>query len=213
MSTAPIRVLVVDDHPIVRGGIVAALANEPDFEVVGEAGDGVAALEQVARLDPDVVLMDLRMPTMDGVTATRSIRESYPRTVVVVLTTYESDDDILSAIEAGATGYLLKAVPRTELVAGIRSAAQGQVALAPAVATALVRGYSAPPPVTLSPREVEVLALVARGHTNAEVAGELFISQATVKTHLVRIFEKLGVSDRTRAVTLALDKGLISVPR
>ncbi|MFC4222472.1 response regulator [Lysinibacter cavernae] len=214
-----IRVLVVDDHPIVRAGIVATLLGQPDITVVGEAGSGPEAVVRVAEAQRDgnpiqVVLMDLRMPGGDGVQATAQICAAHPQTRVLILTTYESDDNILAAIEAGANGYLLKASPENEIVSGVRSVATGGTVLAPAIAEALVtRMRAATQPSadapTLSPREREVLTLVSRGYTNGQIAAELFISEATVKTHLVRIFEKLGVGDRTRAVTLAIELGLL----
>lgn len=203
-----IRVVVADDHPIVRSGIVALLASEPDIEVVGEAIDGLTAVSIVAELGPDIVLMDLRMPGIDGDEATARILEVRPDTRVVILTTYESDSSILTAIEAGASGYLLKAAPQDEILAGIRSVARGEVALAPSIAAMLVKRV-ATPAVTLSPRETEVLALVAQGDSNPTIAKKLFLSEATVKTHLLHAFEKLGVSDRTRAVTKAMEIGIL----
>ena len=203
-----IRVLVADDHPIVRGGIVALLAAEPDIDVVGEAVDGLEAVRLATELKPDIVLMDLRMPGIDGDEATAQILAVHPSTRVVILTTYESDSSILTAIEAGASGYLLKAAPQDEILAGIRSVARGEVALAPSIAAMLVQRV-ARPTVTLSPRETEVLALVAQGSSNPAIARALFVSEATVKTHLLHVFEKLGVSDRTRAVTRAMELGLL----
>ncbi|WOQ17325.1 response regulator transcription factor [Raineyella sp. W15-4] len=208
MST-PIRVVVVDDHPVVREGVSSALRTAPDITVVGQAADGAEAVALLATLAADVVLMDLRMPVMDGVEATRRLLTAHPGLPVVVLTTYESDADILSAIEAGATGYLLKAAPMDELLAGVRAAVHGQVALSPSVATALVTRTREPASAHLTPREIDVLELVAEGRTNGQIATALHISEATVKTHLLRIFEKLGVNDRTRAVTLALEKGIL----
>lgn len=205
----PLRVMVVDDHPIVREGIVGVLESVAELVVVAQAGDGVEAIELAKATTPDLVLMDLRMPRMGGVEATRRLRRAHPETVIVVLTTYESDEDILTAIEAGATGYLLKAAPRAELLAGILAAAGGQVALSPAAARVLVTRQAQPAAVRLSPRELEVLALVAGGASNAEIGQRLFIGEATVKTHLQRVFDKLGVSDRTRAVTLAMERGLL----
>ncbi len=203
-----IRVLVADDHPIVRSGIVALLRTADDVEVVGEASDGGRAVELALRLRPDLVLMDLRMPVLDGDEATARILAAEPGIRVVVLTTYESDESILTAIEAGASGYLLKAAPQEEILAGIRSVARGEVALAPSIAALLVRRVKAPT-VTLSERETEVLGLVAQGHSNPSIARQLYLSEATVKTHLLHVFEKLGVNDRTRAVTLAMELGLL----
>jgi DNA-binding NarL/FixJ family response regulator len=199
-----IRVLVADDHPVVRGGIVALLETAPDIEVVGQAVDGLDAVALAAELSPDLVLMDLRMPRLDGDEATARILTADPAVKVVVLTTYESDDGILSAIEAGASGYLLKAAPEDELLAGIRSVAAGEVALAPSIAAMLVRRMREPT-VTLSARETEVLRLVAEGLSNPEIGRRLHLGEATVKTHLQHAFEKLGVSDRTRAVTRAME--------
>ena len=203
-----IRVLVADDHPIVRSGIVALLATAPDIEVVGEASDGREAVDLAIALEPDLVLMDLRMPRLDGDAATARILSERPAVRVVVLTTYESDASILTAIEAGASGYLLKAAPQEEILAGIRSVARGEVALAPSIAAMLV-GRLKTPAVTLSPRETEVLGLVAQGLSNPAIAKRLFLGEATVKTHLLHAFEKLGVSDRTRAVTKAMELGLL----
>jgi DNA-binding NarL/FixJ family response regulator len=203
-----IRLLVVDDHPVVRAGIVGLLAGEPDLEVVGEAGDGAQACHLAAALRPDVVLMDLRMPVMDGATATERILAATPTVRVVVLTTYETDADILRAVEAGATGYLLKDTPRDDLVAAVRAVAGGETVLAPSVARRLVAGVRNAAE-RLTARELEVLAAVAHGGSNAQIGAELFISEATVKTHLLRVFAKLGVDDRTRAVTVALERGIL----
>jgi len=209
--TTPIRIVVADDHPIVRGGLVALLSAADDIEVVGEASDGEMAVRLALESLPDLVLMDLRMPGIDGDVSTARILSAQPGIRVVVLTTYESDDSILRAIEAGASGYLLKAAPQEEILAGIRSVARGEVALAPSIAALLVRRVRAPQTrsVTLSDRETQVLALVATGMSNRTIAAELFVSEATVKTHLLHTFEKLGVSDRTRAVTLAMERGLL----
>lgn len=203
-----IRVLVADDHPVVRGGIVALLQTAADVEVVGEAADGLEVVELASRLAPDLVLMDLRMPGIDGDEATARILAAQPGIRVVILTTYETDASILTAIEAGASGYLLKAAPQDELLAGIRSVARGEVALAPSIAAMLVGRVKAPA-VSLSPRETEVLRLVAAGNSNPSIAASLFLSEATVKTHLLHVFEKLQVSDRTRAVTRAMELGLL----
>jgi DNA-binding NarL/FixJ family response regulator len=220
-----VRTLVVDDHPIVRQGLAALLAGTPDFEVVGQAADGVEAVELATGLRPDLVLMDLRMPRLDGVAATEAVLREVPTARVVVLTTYESDDSILGAIEAGASGYLLKAAPEDELLAGLRSVVGGQVALAPSMAALLVgrarraggepavAADEGPGPSPLSPRETQVLALVAEGCSNREVGQRLFVGEATVKTHLLHVFEKLGVGDRTRAVTLAMERGWLPAAR
>jgi len=208
-----IRVLLVDDHPVVRAGLAGILQAEPDVEVVGEAASATEAVAVARALTPDVILMDLRMPGGDGVTATAGVLTAAPSTRVVVLTTYESDADILRAVEAGAAGYLLKDASRAELVSAIRAAARGETVLAPSVATRLVDRMRRPQPAdSLSPREVEVLRLVARGLSNAEIGRELYISEATVKTHLLRSFAKLGVSDRTAAVTTAIAAGHLPTP-
>ncbi|GAA3600101.1 response regulator transcription factor [Klugiella xanthotipulae] len=213
-QTDTIHILVVDDHPIVRAGIIGALSDIPDLLVVGEASSGPEAVRLVEAHHVDVVLMDLRMPGGDGVAATAEITATHPDTRVLILTTYESDDSILAAIEAGASGYLLKASPESEIVSGIRSVARGGTVLAPTIAAALVSRMRTPTPPrmphpTLSARELEVLRVVAAGKTNGQIATALHISEATVKTHLVRAFEKLGVGDRTRAVTLAIELGLL----
>lgn len=207
-----IRVLVVDDHPVVRGGLEGLLAAAEDLEVVGTAADGVEALEQVAALAPDVVLMDLRMPRMDGACATERLRRDHPAVHVLVLTTYESDADIVRAVEAGATGYLLKDTPMAQLTEAVRAASRGETVLAEPVAARLVARLRGPAQETLTPREVEVLQAVARGSTNAEVGRRLHIGEATVKTHLLRAFAKLGVDDRTHAVTVAMERGLLPPP-
>jgi len=201
-----IRVLLVDDHPVVRSGLAGLLGGEPDIEVVGEASDGSEGVERAEALQPDVVLMDLRMPVMDGVEATTLIvAAGGPR--VLVLTTYDTDADILRAVEAGATGYLLKDTPREALVEAVRSASRGETVLAPPLAAKLMRQVRSNDQLT--PREVEVLALVSRGMSNGDIAQELFIGEATVKTHLLHAFDKLGVSDRTAAVTTAMRLGVL----
>jgi DNA-binding NarL/FixJ family response regulator len=210
--TPTVRVLVVDDHPVVRGGVVGWLAAQPDIDVVGEAGDGLAALAGVAEHQPDVVLMDLRMPRMDGVTATGRILAAHPAVRVLVLTTYDTDADIVRAVEAGATGYLLKDTPLPQLADAVRAAARGETVLAPPVAARLVSRMRAPAIDAPTARELQVLAGVARGLTNAEIGRELFIGEATVKTHLLRVFAKLGVDDRTRAVMVAVERGLLAGP-
>ncbi|SEO77694.1 response regulator [Trujillonella endophytica] len=207
-----IRVLVVDDHPVVRGGLVGWLDAQPDLTVVGEAADGLEALARVAELAPDVVLMDLRMPRMDGVTAIEKLAGSHPAVRVLVLTTYDTDADIVRAVAAGATGYLLKDAPLPQLADAVRAAARGETVLAPPVAARLVSRMRAPAAEAPTVRELEVLAGVARGLTNAEIGRELFIGEATVKTHLLRLFAKLGVDDRTRAVMVAVERGLLPQP-
>ncbi len=206
-----IKILVVDDHPVVRDGLKGMLAGLDEFEIVGEAGDGLQALESVRQLAPQVVLMDLRMPGLDGVQATARIHARWPATCVLVLTTYDTDADILRAIEAGATGYILKDAPREELYRAIRATAQGQSYLSPSVVTRLMGQLRAPDENALSQREVDVLNWVARGATNKEIAHTLHISEATVKSHLLHIFSKLEVSDRTQAVTVAVQKGIIAL--
>ncbi len=204
-----IRVLIVDDHPVVRDGLRGMLSGEEDLHVVGEASNGLQALAEVGRCQPHVVLMDLRMPVLDGVSATERIQAEHPGIRVLVLTTYDGDADILRAVEAGATGYLLKDTPREELFHAIRKAARGESVLAPAVAARLMVAVRAPVVETLTDRELEVLRHVARGATNKEIAGALFVSEATVKTHLIHAFGKLGVDDRTAAVVAALQRGLL----
>lgn len=204
-----IRILLVDDHPVVRFGLRGMLEAEPDLTVVGEASSGVEGVDQVLALRPEIVLMDLRMPGGDGVTATEQILARAPGTRVMVLTTYDTDRDILRAIEAGACGYLLKDAAPAELADAVRAAARGETVLSPSVASTLVRQVRRPAPPALSAREAEVLRLVARGSTNADIGRRLFISEATVKTHLLRVFNKLDVADRTAAVTTAMEHGLL----
>ncbi len=204
-----VRILVTDDHPVVRAGLSGMLSGEPDFEVVGEAQNGKEAVAFVGERKPDVVLMDLRMPEMDGVTAIQHIKSTYPDVHILVLTTYESDADILRAIETGATGYLLKDTPREELFGAIRMVAQGQSPLAPGVAARLMQRVRNPDEEGLSTREIEVLELVAHGTSNKEIAKQLWVSETTVKSHMLHIFDKLSVTDRTAAVTEALKRGII----
>ncbi|MFD6564739.1 response regulator [Micromonospora profundi] len=206
----PIRLLIVDDHPVVRDGLRGMFTGDPDFEVVGEARDGAEALALAAHSRPDVVLMDLRMPGMDGVTAIGRLVGSGSPAKVLVLTTYDTDADVLPAIEAGATGYLLKDAPREDLVRAVRAAARGEAVLSPSVAGRLMGRLRAPAEEPLSHRELEVLAMVAKGTSNREAAARLFISEATVKTHLLHVYAKLGVNDRAAAVAVAYDRGLLT---
>lgn len=203
-------VLLVDDHPVVREGLRGMINAENDLTVVGEARSGAEAVAMAESLCPDVILMDLRMPGIDGVTATERILAALPETRILVVTTYESDTDILRAVEAGAAGYLLKDASRAELAEAVRDAARGKTVLAPSVADRLVRWVRQPAGVMLSTREIEVLTQVAKGKTNSEIGSVLHISEATVKTHLLRAFNKLGVSDRTAAVTTAMSLGLLA---
>jgi len=207
MST--VRLVVADDHPVVRAGIVGMLAANSDFEIVGEAGTGKEAVTLSQQELPDVVLMDLRMPEMDGVAAIEQIRSTHPDIHVLVLTTYDTDADILRAIDAGATGYLLKDTPREELFVAILAASRGEAVLGPTIATRLMERVSSTAPDALSAREIEVLELVARGASNKEIAASLYISVATAKSHLMHIYDKLGVTDRTAAVTTAIEQGVI----
>lgn len=207
--SALIRLVIADDHPVVRAGLKGMLNSQGDFEVVGEASSGLEAVELTERLQPDVVIMDLRMAQMDGTAAIAQIRLRKLTTPVLVLTTYDSNADIRHAIEAGATGYLLKDASREQLFAAIRTVAQGKAIFSSDVATRLVHHLQMPATDVLSQRELEVLAFVARGASNKEAARSLHISEATIKSHLLRIFRKLGVEDRTAAVTVALEKGLL----
>ena len=204
-----IRILIVDDHPVVRAGLRAVVESQDDFEVVGEAATGEEGVRRAALDEPDLVLMDLQMPGMGGVAATRQILDLEPAPYVVILTTYDTDADILSALDAGAIGYLLKDAPPDILFASIRSAAAGETALAPAVASRLVERVRRPDHGSLSARELEVLDLLAEGVANREIATRLHVSEATVKTHLVHIFTKLDVDTRTAAVTAGVERGLI----
>jgi DNA-binding NarL/FixJ family response regulator len=210
--TPPIRLLVADDHPVVRDGLRAMLATQPDMELVGEAATGTQAVERARALRPDVVLMDLQMPELDGPAAITTLQEQAPQVRVLVLTTFGTDADITRAVEAGATGYLLKDAPREQLFAAIRAAARGEAVLSPSVATRVLGRMRAPAEEALSPRELEILGAVARGLSNKDIGRQLYVSEATVKTHLLRVFGKLGVDDRTAAVTVALERGIIRLP-
>jgi DNA-binding NarL/FixJ family response regulator len=205
-----IRLLIADDHPVVRDGLRGIFeAASEEFEVAGEAANGREAVDRAAVLEPDVVLMDLRMPEMDGVTAIRRLAERGVTARVLVLTTFDTDSDVVRAIEAGATGYLLKDSPPEELLRGVRAAARGESMLSPSVATRLLGQVRAPAQEPLSQRELDVLGLIARGASNRDAAGRLFISEATVKTHVLHIFAKLGVNDRAAAVAVGFERGLL----
>ncbi len=209
--SGPIRVVVADDHPVVRQGIVALLEAENGIEVVGEAEDGRRAISTAVSEEPDLVLMDLRMPDVDGVAATRAIKERLPNVAVLVLTTFDTDEAIVRAVDAGASGYLLKDTPTDELVAAVKSAASGATVFAAPISRRLFERMRTTSSVALTAREIEVLRAVAQGNTNAEVAEGLHISEATVKTHLLHIYGKLSVSDRAAAVAKAYETGVLSV--
>ena len=208
-----IRILIVDDHQIIREGLSGMLAGQADFVVVGTAGSGTEAIALEKKLQPDVTLMDLRMPDPDGVAVIQAVRARRPDAKILVLTTYDSDADIVRAIEAGATGYLLKDTPREALFQAIRGTARGESVLAPAVAARLMTRMRAPAQEELSAREIEVLEWVSKGAGNKEIGSRLHISTATVKTHLIHIYGKLGVTDRTAAVTTALARGILRLDR
>lgn len=203
-----IRLLVVDDHAVVRGGLVALLGTVDDMEVVAEAADGREAVDQYARQQPDVVLMDLRLGTMGGVEATQRIRATWPQARIIVLTTFDGDEDIYKAIQAGAKAYLLKGMSVEELISTIRAVHQGRVRIPPAIAEKLA-GRMAGPQLTV--REQEVLQLIVRGRSNKEIGSELSISEATVKSHINSLLAKLGVSDRTGASTAAIQRGIVHI--
>ncbi len=208
-----IKILITDDHPVVREGLAGMLAGQPDFEVIGLAADGEVAVNLYTSLQPDVVLMDLQLPKLDGVGAIQAIRDTNPNANILVLTTYDSDAAIVRAIEVGATGYLLKDTPREELFRAIRAVSNGDSVLSPTVATRVMSRMRAPAEEKLSAREIEVLELVAKGASNKEIGKSLSISVATVKTHLIHIYGKLGVDDRTAAVTTALEQRIITLDR
>ncbi len=205
-QTARIRVLLVDDHPVVREGVAAMIAQQSDMEVVGEASDGSEAVALYARHRPDVALIDLRMPGVDGVTTIERIRSAHPEARVVVLTTYDTDDDITRGLRAGASGYLLKDLPRGDLLRGIRDVHAGRTSVAPAVAARLAERVTQPLPTD---RELEVLRLVAEGRSNKEIAADLFVTEGTVKVHLTNLFAKLRVASRTEAIAAGVRRGLV----
>jgi DNA-binding NarL/FixJ family response regulator len=218
--TDPIRVLLVDDHDLVRGGLAAILAADPGIEIVGEAADGIAAVRVACDLQPDVVLMDVEMSGGDGLTAARTVLASCPRTRVLMLTMFDLDEYVFQALRAGASGFLLKTTPSAQLVDAVKSCAAGETLLAPSVVHRLVSTYvqhpPAPPPeqgdgplAALTPRELDVLRAIARGLSNAEISAELYLAEATVKTHVTRILAKLGLRDGVQAVVLAYETGLV----
>jgi DNA-binding NarL/FixJ family response regulator len=212
MSAVPktIRILLADDHPVVRDGLAAMLATQPDFQVIGEAGNGAEAVAQAASLRPDVVLMDLEMPELDGIEAIRRLHAADPSVQVVVLTAFDTDERIVGALQAGAQGYLLKGAPRAEIFAAIRTVSAGGALIPPVVASKLLRQVRAADlPDALTAREKEVLALVAAGLANREIAARLSIRERTVKFHVSAVLSKLGAKNRTQAVGIARETGLI----
>lgn len=214
--TEPIKLLIADDHPVVREGLIAMISREPDFKVVAEASNGLEAVNKAAQFKPDVILMDLRMPELDGVEAIRQIAEVEPNTKFIILTTFSDDEYIFKGIEVGARAYLLKDAPREELFKAIRAVHQGESLIQPVVATKVLSRFAelsrqSQAPEVLTERELQVLILIAKGSANKEIAAELNISNSTVKTHIASIFQKLGTNDRTEAVTMALKKGIIKL--
>jgi DNA-binding NarL/FixJ family response regulator len=215
--TGKVRLLVVDDHPVVRDGLVAILQTQPDFEVVGEAGNGSEAVEAVARTRPDVVLLDLEMPGMDGLEALRRIRAGHPESTALVFTAFDSDERILGSLQAGAAGYLLKGAPREDIFKAIRIISQGGSLLGPLVISRLLERFAAeneggaPVLEPLTTRETEVLGFLARGLTNKEIASRMIITERTAKFHVSSILRKLGAKNRTEAVSIAAQHGLVEL--
>ena len=211
-----IRILVVDDHTVVRKGLVAVLETEPGFEIVGEAGNGAEAVELACKLLPDVVLMDVVMPVMDGIEATRQIKHHCPSVQILILTSFSSNDKVLPSLNAGAIGYLLKDSTAGDLARALRRVAEGEGSLDPSVTRQVLAQMNAPataeaPENALTEREMEVLKLVARGFSNAEIANQMVLSHATVHTHVNRILTKLNLTSRTQAALYAVKKGLVSL--
>ncbi|WKZ38722.1 MAG: response regulator transcription factor [Anaerolineales bacterium] len=206
-----INIIITDDHPVVRSGLRALLSSQPDFDIVADAENGEEAAKLAISLVPDLILMDLQMPNLDGLGAIKLIRDKLPKANILVLTTYETDADILPALEAGAIGYLLKDTPPEQLFQAIRNAARGEMSLAPRVAERVTRRLTNSSKNILSSREIEVLELASQGNSNKVIAKILFITEATVKSHFVHIFSKLGVTDRTSAVTEAVKKKVIQI--
>jgi DNA-binding NarL/FixJ family response regulator len=206
LTEAPIKVLCVDDHPLVRKGIASILANEADMRLVAEAGNGLEAVDRFREFQPDVTLMDLRMPEMDGVQATQAIRKEFPDARIIALTSYDGDQDIYRALEAGVRGYMLKEMVHTDVLRAIRTVHAGKRLMPHEVAQRLSEYF---PQVALTPREVEVLGFVARGLANKEIASKLGTASGTIKMHVQNILEKLGAADRTHAVTIALQRGIL----
>ncbi len=212
--TTPIRILIADDHPVVRDGLAAILSTQPDFEIAGQAAGGAEAVQQAALLRPDVILLDLEMPEMDGVEALRQMRQADPNARALVFTAFDTDERILGAVRAGAKGYLLKGAPREEIFNAVRVVHAGGSLLQPVVATRLLQQVSRPRPKAaeaLTPREMAVLQLMARGMPNKEIAAELVITERTVKYHVSSIMGKLGAGNRTEAVSLAARRGLVQL--